>query len=292
MLTGSLKLIWAIFQALFIGFVQTLGSDVWLRLDSTARAQRLTMIEDITRTIYSEGLLTANWTTSLMAQPIALSVSQAMETTTAYPQYNYIGIGCYRSPDWPWYLQGLQWRWALPLVPTFAFLLALWNLQAIHVWKDAKHILIMVLLGCASYAANAVGETYIHGSVGGVLGAFAVSFLGSIYARLWNGYAFTAMVPGILLLVPTGLTAVGGLAQNYGSNDDQFSSGLNTGLAMVQCKSLSFHSFLMGLMLSFSLVSIALTIGLCLAAAGFHVFLSVKGWISHKKEDMSEWLAI
>lgn len=236
MMTGSLKLIWAIFQALFIGFVQTLGSDVWLRLDSTARAQRLTMIEDITKTIYSEGLLTANGSIAL---PVALSVSHAMETNKPYPQYNYIGIGCYRNPDWPWYLQGLQWRWALPLVPAFAFLLALWNLQAIRVWKDAKHILIMVLFGCASYAGNAVGETYIHGSVGGVLGAFAVSSLGSIYARLWSGYAFTAMVPGILLLVPTGLTAVGGLAQNYGTNDDQFSSGLNTGLAMVQCECVS-----------------------------------------------------
>lgn len=39
------------------------------------------------------------------------------------------------------------------------------------------------------------------------------------------------------------------------------------------------------------LVSIALTIGLCLAAAGFHLFLSVKGQISHTKEDMSECLA-
>lgn len=73
--------------------------------------------------------------------------------------------------------------------------------------------------------------------MGSVLGAFAVSFLGSVYTRLWNGYAFAAMVPGILLLVPTGLTAVGGLAQNYGTNDDQFSSGLNTGLAMIQCES-------------------------------------------------------
>jgi len=49
---------------------------------------------------------------------------------------------------------------------------------------------------------NMVGETYIHGSVGSVLGAFAVSLLGSIYTRLWNGYAFAAMVPGVLLLVP------------------------------------------------------------------------------------------
>src|ERR1700733_5250987 len=58
MLTGSLKLVWAIFQALFIGFVQTLGSDLWLRLDRRARAQRLAMMEEITHTIYSEGLLT------------------------------------------------------------------------------------------------------------------------------------------------------------------------------------------------------------------------------------------
>ena len=43
--------------------------------------------------------------------------------------------------------------------------------------------------------------------MGGVLGAFAVSLLGSIYARLWNGYAFAAMVPGVLLLVPVEYTA-------------------------------------------------------------------------------------
>lgn len=154
MMTGSLKLIWAIFQALFIGFVQTLGSDFWLRLDSAAQAQRLTMIEDITRSIYSEGVLTANWTSGLIGHPIALSVSHTLETNTAYPDYNYIGVGCYRGPDWAWYLQGLDWRWTLPLVPTFAFLLALWNLQSMHAWRDGKHIAIMVLFGCASYAGK------------------------------------------------------------------------------------------------------------------------------------------
>lgn len=67
-----------------------------------------------------------------------------------------------------------------------------------------------------------------------MLWAFAISLLGSAYSRLCNGYAFAAMVPAVLLLVPTGLIAVGGLAQNYSSNDDQFASGLNTGLAMIQ----------------------------------------------------------
>jgi len=162
MMTGSLKLIWAIFQALFIGFVQTLGSDFWLRLDSTARAQRLAMIEDITRTIYTEGNLTANWTSGLIAQPIALAVSHSMDTNTPYPQYNYIGVGCYRTSDWAWYFQGLDWRWTLPLVPLFAFLLALWNLQAMKVWKDGKHILIMVFFGCASYAGKSPFNLEIH----------------------------------------------------------------------------------------------------------------------------------
>jgi hypothetical protein len=252
MLTGSLKLVWAIFQALFIGFVQTLGSDLWLRLDSRARAQRLAMIEDITQSIYSEGLLTANWTGGNTTNPIALSFVHTLDPNMAYDQYNYVGVGCYRGKHWPWYFQGLKWVWTIPLIPTFAFLLALWNLQALKSKKDLKNVIVMVLFGCASFAgesrrsmsniftphmfvpANKVGETYIHGSVGSVLGAFAISLLGSAYSRLCNGYAFAAMVPGVLLLVPTGLIAVGGLAQNYSSNGDQFANGLNTGLAMIQ----------------------------------------------------------
>jgi hypothetical protein len=252
MLTGSLKLVWAIFQALFIGFVQTLGSDLWLRLDSRARAQTLAMIEDITQTIYSEGLLTGNWTSGNITNPIALSFVHTLDPNTAYDQYNYIGVGCYRGKHWPWYLQGLKWVYTIPFVPTFAFLLALWNLQALKSKKDLKSIIIMVLFGCASFTgessrskpnyfhasfliiANKIGETYIHGSVGSVLGAFAISLLGSAYSRLCNGFAFAAMVPGVLLLVPTGLIAVGGLAQNNSSNDDQFANGLNTGLAMIQ----------------------------------------------------------
>lgn len=254
MLTGSLKLVWAIFQALFIGFVQTLGSDLWLRLDGRARARRLAMMEEITHTVYSKGLLAANWTARDTSNPISLSFVHTLEPNTAYDQYNYIGVGCYRGAHWPWYLQGLKWMWTIPFVPAFAFLLALWNLQAFKSKKDIKNVLIMMIFGCISFAgepfgsyperqdfvphalspANKVGETYVHGSVGSVLGAFAISLVGSAYSRLFNGYAFAAMVPGILLLVPTGLIAVGGLAQNYSSNDDQFASGLNTGLAMIQ----------------------------------------------------------
>jgi hypothetical protein len=156
MLTGSLKLVWAIFQALFIGFVQTLGSDLWLRLDSRARAQRLAMMEDITHTIYSEGLLTANWTAGNITNPISLSFIHTLDPNTAYNQYNYIGVGCYRGRHWPWYLQGLKWTWTIPFVPTFAFLLAIWNLQALKSKKDVKNIIVMMIFGCASFAGGLV----------------------------------------------------------------------------------------------------------------------------------------
>jgi uncharacterized membrane protein YjjB (DUF3815 family) len=293
-LTGSLKLVWAIFQALFIGFVQTLGSDLWLRLDSRSRAQRLAMIENITHTIYSKGLLAANWTAGNISSPIALSFVHILDPNTAYNQYDYIGIGCYRVKHWQWYLQGLKSMWMIPFVPTFACLLALWNLQALKSKKDLKNIVIMVAFGCASFAANKVGEIYIHRSVGSVLGAFSISLLGSVYSRLCNGYAFAAMVPGVLLLVPTGLIAVGGLAQNYSSNDDQFASGLNTGLAMIQsmCKNIVLASsiFLIILFLFFlaTKVSIAITIGLCLAVAGWDLFMNAKGYLNHKRQDTAE----
>lgn len=89
-----------------------------------------------------------------------------------------------------------------------------------------------------------MGSKYIHGSVGSVAGSFVISLLGDIYSALSDEYAYAAMVPGILLLVPSGLTAVGGLAQNGGdANETQFTNGLNTGLAMIQRKFFFFSFF-------------------------------------------------
>ncbi|KAG8725701.1 hypothetical protein FRC07_014464, partial [Ceratobasidium sp. 392] len=43
------------------------------------------------------------------------------------------------------------------------------------------------------------------------------------------------MVNGIGFLIPSGIAAAGGLAQNYrGSDSDQYSSGLSLGFRMVQ----------------------------------------------------------
>jgi hypothetical protein len=151
-MTGSLKLVWAIFQSLFIGFVQTIGSDLWLRIDTSARNERESMLADITGAVYSSGVLSGNWTSlgSIM-QPVALGVSRTLDSTTPYPAYNYIDVGCYRASSWPWYLQSLHWTASLVLVPLFAFLIALWNMQSSQSRHDAKHLSIMVLIGFVGY---------------------------------------------------------------------------------------------------------------------------------------------
>ena len=108
-------------------------------------------MQDITRTVYTQGMLAANYTGAYTTRPVMLSFSHSLDPTIPYPDYNYIGTGCYRGADWPWWIQGLKWQWTLPLIPVFAFLLALSNLQGISTTEDAKEVSIMVVLGCASY---------------------------------------------------------------------------------------------------------------------------------------------
>lgn len=131
-----------------------MGSDLWLKLDPHAEASRLQMVEDITQSVYTQGMLAGNWTGDYSTQLVSLAFSHSLDTTTPYPDYNYIGTGCYRGADWPWWIQGLQWQWTIPLVPFFAFLLTLWNRQALNTANDFKHAAIMVFFGCASYAGE------------------------------------------------------------------------------------------------------------------------------------------
>lgn len=80
-------------------------------------------------------------------------------------------------------------------------------------------------------------------------------------------------VPTDINFYQTGLTAVGGLAQNYDNpSSDQFASGLNNGLAMIQ-------------------LSIALTVGLCLAAAVSHIVVATIESRSGKKKKVVDYYA-
>ncbi|KAF8336510.1 uncharacterized protein EI90DRAFT_2911443 [Cantharellus anzutake] len=234
MLTGSIKLVYAIFFALILAFVQTSGSDLYLKFNSNAVAARAKMIQSITETNYLSGTLVANGTLNIAN--LTLGFTQALDPDRSYPEWKYKGTGCYRDPGWIWVFQKPTLGYFFLIVPAFAFFLTLWNGMPIKFkWRNTEHVIMMILLACGSYTANLVGTTYLTGSIGSSLGAFVVSFLGSIYTRLRKDITpFVLMTPGILLLVPTGLTAVGGLSKNYTGEDDQFSTVLNTGFAMVE----------------------------------------------------------
>lgn len=88
-------------------------------------------------------------------------------------------------------------------------------------------------------SANKVGNLYIFdsGDVVSALGATVVGILGSIYGHWSPGDALPSMMPGILILLPAGLSVVGGLSANFHSPSSSVISWLTTGLSMVQGKS-------------------------------------------------------
>ncbi|KAH7105426.1 hypothetical protein BKA62DRAFT_812904 [Auriculariales sp. MPI-PUGE-AT-0066] len=147
--------------------------------------------------------------------------------------YLLLDAGCYREPTWPWWLQEFPWWTLFILVPTFSFFSSLGNMQPFK----TKELPVMVIISCASFAANTAANAYIfnRSDIVSAIGAFVVGVLGNLYSRAFKGTAFTAMVTGILFLVPSGLSAAGGLANNYHGQDvDQYSNGLQIGVRMVQ----------------------------------------------------------
>ena len=112
----------------------------------------------------------------------------------------HIVDGCYRPPGFPWYRQPFPWWTEFAIVPIFSTLSSLANLQPF--WT--AELLVMVVISCASYAANKVANHFIfnRSDVVSAIGAFAVGLLGNIYSRRMGGTAFTSMVTGVLFLVP------------------------------------------------------------------------------------------
>ena len=99
------------------------------------------------RRSYATGALLSVCLTALAVGLIAAKVGEMPRVVSVWPLLAAIGASAVT-----WWLQGLKWQWTLPLIPTFALLLALWNLQAVRKWNDVKHVVIMVIFGCASYA--------------------------------------------------------------------------------------------------------------------------------------------
>ncbi|PAV16160.1 hypothetical protein PNOK_0778000 [Pyrrhoderma noxium] len=193
---GTPKVIMGVLTSLFLGFGLTLGSDVFLRLDPSARRELDKIVSEAANNTVN-GFFEATNSTSNVTFVGSFTFSN--ETDVTMPN---IVQGCYRDESWGWYLQPLPPWVSYLLVPFFVLASAMANQQ--H-WKSRQMLVIMVI-ACASFSVARLCNTYLglknHPDYVALIGSLVASILGNSYARLFGGTAYTVMLSGILLLVP------------------------------------------------------------------------------------------
>ncbi|CAG8942988.1 unnamed protein product [Penicillium salamii] len=86
-------------------------------------------------------------------------------------------------------------------------------------WKQLPPMSIIALAGYISnyFSTKKLGS---NSQVANTVGAFTIGIMGNLYSRLWHGHAATAILPGIFILVPSGLAATGSLISGVQSADE------------------------------------------------------------------------
>lgn len=205
----SLSVIWMIDLFLLLtlnmqGFSLTLGSDIAFLINAKFREQRDEMASDIARTISLMGTYTTINTTDLISPSNGMFLlNQLVLPDEPLVKYHYVMEGCYRDPSWSIVFQAFTWPWLFAFSPLFVLCLATLNGQG---WKDWRRLLVIVVFGCCSFAANKIFNMWIYdrGDVVSAIGATVVGILGTIYGHYSEGDALPSMIPGILVLLPVG----------------------------------------------------------------------------------------
>jgi uncharacterized membrane protein YjjP (DUF1212 family) len=147
-----------------------------------------------------------------------------------------------------------------PFVAIYAVFLAIVNHGK---WKQMP---VMVFIAVSGYVANYFSTTKLgnQSEVANTVGAFTIGVLGNLYSRVWHGHAATAILPGIFVLVPSGLASSGSLiagiqyADEVRQNLDK--NGTSTGTSALSETSVASLGFGM------IQVAIGITVGLFIAA--------------------------
>ncbi|QRW20291.1 pheromone-regulated membrane protein [Rhizoctonia solani] len=197
LVSGSVKMVYAIVYSLFLGFSLTIGSDLYYLVDQSARPRIAAGMANVTDSYDLPGIFTGD-----------------------NGQVVFSGAFTFLKP-------------AASVTNTVNIISSMWKLQPFL----SKQLPVMVFISCCSYAANKAANRYIfnRSDIVSAIGAFVTGILGNAYARIFRGTAYTAMVTAVGFLVPSGIAAAGGLAQTYeNSEGDQYSTGLALGFRMVQ----------------------------------------------------------
>lgn len=155
-------------------------------------------------------------------------------------------------------IYGSEFLQHFPFVPIFAMFLAIINQAK---WKQTP---MMIFIALSGYITNYFSTKKLgsNSEVANTVGAFTIGVLGNLYSRVWHGHAAAAILPGIFVLVPSGLASSGSLIagikyadqvrQNLHNDSDSVSTNQNLSLA-----SLGFGMIQ---------VAIGITVGLFIAA--------------------------
>ncbi|TCD64324.1 hypothetical protein EIP91_004234 [Steccherinum ochraceum] len=247
---GSVKMVYALIYTLFLGFGLQIGSDLYLLFDRHARDDLTISISSNVNTFTLNGKYWPdnNSTMGNNTHFFHLDGPTSFTFTNILPvAHDHIVVGCYRPPEFPWYLQSFPWWTQFIIVPLFSTLSSLGNLQPVF----SMDLPVMIIISCCSYAANKTANHFIfqRSDIVSAIGAFVVGLMGNIYSRKAGGTAFTVMVTGVLFLVPSGLSQAGGITAQ--------GDGIEIGNAMVE-------------------VTIGITVGLFMSQAVVYMFGSKK----------------
>ncbi|KAJ5171954.1 hypothetical protein N7492_004547 [Penicillium capsulatum] len=157
-------------------------------------------------------------------------------------------------------IYGSQYAQKFPFVAIYAVFLAIVNQGK---WKQMP---VMVFIAVSGYISNYFSTTALgsQSEVANTVGAFTIGVLGNLYSRLWHGHAATAILPGIFVLVPSGLASSGSLLSGL-QYANQVRHNLKTSGNSTDTSALSDTSVAS---LGFGMIQVAIgiTVGLFIAA--------------------------
>lgn len=133
-------------------------------------------------------------------------------------------------------------------------------------WKQLPPMTIIALSGYTTnyFSTKRLGS---NSQVANTVGAFTIGIMGNLYSRLWHGHAATAILPGIFILVPSGLAATGSLISGVQSADEIRQNVSSHGAASsAPGAGLSSGNSVFSLGFGMIQVAIGITIGLFIAA--------------------------
>jgi uncharacterized membrane protein YjjB (DUF3815 family) len=133
-------------------------------------------------------------------------------------------------------------------------------------WKQLPPMTVIALCGYTTnyFSTKRLGS---NSQVANTVGAFTIGIMGNLYSRLWHGHAATAILPGIFILVPSGLAATGTLISGVQSaNEIRQNVSSHEAPSTAPGAGLASASSVFSLGFGMIQVAIGITIGLFIAA--------------------------